>query len=307
MDPVTSPNSLQKYTKPWLSVADQISLLEKRGLAVPDKRAAEVFLSHLGYYRFSGFCLAFEKTRHEFQENAQFPAVVDSYYFDVALRDLLMEALEAIEVDVRAAVAYIFGNKCGAFGHVDKSNFRGSFDHETWLTKVSEEVERSSELFVDHFRATYEGFPQLPFWISTEVMSFGAVSKMFGGFRDEFQSSVANRYGFQKGVLESALHHFSYVRNICAHHLRLWDRSWSITPQLPHGDHWKPPLIPDRSKAFVSILLVYRILKKCKNCEQFSRDWRRRINELLKTPPACESALLKMGLPEKWFEHPLWS
>ena len=42
------------YTKPWLSLSDQIKKLEYYGLVVADKAAAENFLKHLNYYRFSG-------------------------------------------------------------------------------------------------------------------------------------------------------------------------------------------------------------------------------------------------------------
>lgn len=49
----------QPYRKGWLSYADQVQLLQHRGLVVSDLRKAEQFLSHLNYYRFSGYCLAF--------------------------------------------------------------------------------------------------------------------------------------------------------------------------------------------------------------------------------------------------------
>src|SRR5213078_3167714 len=32
---------------------------------------------------------------------------------------------------------------------------------------------------------------------------------------------------------ESLLHHLTYVRNLCAHHLRLWNRGFTITPAPP--------------------------------------------------------------------------
>ena len=54
------------FSKPWLSCADQVQLLQQRGLTVADPQAAEQFLSHLNYYRFSGYCLAFELQRHAF-------------------------------------------------------------------------------------------------------------------------------------------------------------------------------------------------------------------------------------------------
>ena len=54
------------YNKPWLSCADQVALLRNRGLTIGDAAAAADFLAHINYYRFSGYCLAFENPRHQF-------------------------------------------------------------------------------------------------------------------------------------------------------------------------------------------------------------------------------------------------
>jgi len=104
-----------------------------------------------------------------------------SYDFDLALRDLVTEALEVLEVDVRAAVAYTFGQRYGAFGHVDPGNFYDAFDHAEWLQQLQEEADRSKEQFIEHFRSTYAEYPDLPIWIAMEILSFGALSKMFHG------------------------------------------------------------------------------------------------------------------------------
>jgi abortive infection bacteriophage resistance protein len=303
---VSTNSGLPKYTKPWLSIKDQIEKLISRGLVVTDRGSAERFLWHLNYYRFSGYCLAFEDQRHSFCDGTTFEIVKAAYDFDVILRDLLTEALEVIEVDSRSVIAHIFGDRYGAFGHLDKDNFKPSFDHSSWLAHVRDEADRSSELFVEHFRNNYDGFPDLPCWIATEVMSFGSVSKMYGGLKDQCSTPIANRYNMQKGDFESTLHHLSYVRNVCAHHSRLWDRVWAITPRVPRSQYWQPPLVPERSRVFVTLLIICRILKRCSAIGSFAVNWRRRVNELMKNPPATGRALKQMGMPSDWYKHPYW-
>ncbi|MEZ6098453.1 MAG: Abi family protein [Pirellulaceae bacterium] len=121
------------FSKPWLSYADQLQLLQQRGLAVPDPQAAEQFLSHMNYYRFSGYCLAFENGRHNFNGGTKFDDVVAAYHFDLTLRDLITEALEVVEVDLRAAIAHDFGQQHGAFGHTDPAKVFQRFNHIDWL------------------------------------------------------------------------------------------------------------------------------------------------------------------------------
>ena len=293
------------YSKPWLSVEDQVQLLETRGLKLGDRKEAIQFLRHVNYYRFSGYCLAFQKVSSAF-ENVQFIEIQNAYKFDVALRDVLTEALEVIEIDVRANLALIFGQRYGAYGHTVRANFRTTFKFEEWTSKIHEEADRSKELFVTHFRNQYAGFPNLPCWVVTEIMSFGSLSQMYEGSLDQCQTPIASRYSMQKGDLESALHHLSYVRNVCAHHCRLWDRQWNISPKLPHNQYWLPPLVPRRDRLFVTILLIYRILKRCPLQTGFAIEWRRRINDLLRTPPSAPNALSRMGMPADWFNHPYW-
>ena len=189
----TSSSGPSPYIKPWLSITDQLLKLESRGLVIGDRKIAEQFLWHLNYYRFSGYCLAFEQNRHTFVAGTTFEQVKASYQFDVSLRDLLTEALEVIEVDARSTIAHVFGGKYQAYGHLDPANFRRSFNHGDWLQRVRDEAGRSSEKFVTHFKNNYTGFPDLPCWIATEITTFGTVSKMYEGLLDQCQTPIASR------------------------------------------------------------------------------------------------------------------
>jgi len=257
-------------------------------------------------HRFSGYCLAFEKCRHEFIEGTTVEAIKASYHFDVKLRDAITDALEVIEVDTRSNVAHIFTSNTSAFGHLERDNFKPNFRHADWLASLREEAERSKEKFVIHYQDKYNGFPDLPFWMATEIASFGSVSKMYAGLKGRFQKPIASRYGMQQQDFDSALHHLCYIRNICAHHGRLWDREWAIQPRLPAGKNWEAPLLPDKSRLFVTLLMISRVIKGCKGIDRFAIDWRRRVSDLIKEPPKLDDAMARMGLTEKWYQHPYW-
>ncbi len=294
------------YQKPWLSYSQQVERLADRGLIVADPAAAERFLSHLNYYRFSGYCLAFEAERHRFADNTTFEQIVDAYKFDLALRDLLTEALEAVEVDFRAAVAYSFGQQYGAFGHVAAANFFPQFRHGEWLTRLRDETDRSSELFVKHFRGAYNDYPDLPVWIVTEVMSFGSLSRMASGMLKKDQKAVAVRYGLQPHILTSWMHHLVYVRNLCAHHSRLWDRTWAIKPQLPAGKDWQPPSLLGNEQLFATLLLLRLLLKRIPAVQIFAARWAGQVTAHLIQPPPAQASARRMGMTLHWQQHPIW-
>lgn len=48
---------LVPYTKKWLSISGQVQKLKDDGLTVRDVTAAELFLQHINYFRFSGYSL----------------------------------------------------------------------------------------------------------------------------------------------------------------------------------------------------------------------------------------------------------
>ena len=222
------------FNKPWLEYSQQVALLQGRGLTVSNPALAIQFLSHVNYYRLSGYCVTFENgSRHTFVPGTTFEQLRYLYEFDFDLRDLLCEALEIIEVDVRTTVAHYFGKAYGPFGHTSSANFyhspprlphrlthpaRPVFEHADWIAGLHKEVKRSKELFVEHHRNTYSDYPDLPLWIATEVMSFGTLSRMCEGMLVQDQRNIAAHYGVQRAVLLSWSHHLTVVRNHCAHH-----------------------------------------------------------------------------------------
>jgi len=312
------PRSKMPFTKPWLCWTDQISKLKDRGIVFADEAAAEAFLSHINYYRFSGYCLAFEEARHAIAPGTTFEQIYAAYRFDCALRDLVGEALEHIEIDVRTTVAYCFGEAHRPMGHVDPANFheptgiraharKGVFRHADWIAGIRRECRRSSEAFVTHFREKYDHGDDLPIWVATEIMSFNGLSRMYKGMLRDDRRAVSRRYGLQPRDFESWLHHLVYIRNICAHHARLWDRQWHIQPRRPHGKGWQPSLVPSTDRLFATILVLYRVMTRCDGILQAPAAWRDAIFQLLREPPPCQAALQRMGLPVRWEEHPLWS
>lgn len=303
---------VRPYGKPWISLQQQAELLSSRGLRIDDPDAATALLDHLSYYRLSGFCLAFELERHRFSADASFEQVDAAHLFDVSLRGYFDQALEVVEIDLRAAIASRFGQRYQAFGHCDASSFHsveahgGGFRHSAWMERSREETMRSRELFVQHFAATYREYPDLPIWMLTEVLSFGALSKMFAGMHRVDQREIAFRYGLQPQFFESWLHHFVYVRNICAHHGRVWDRLWSVKPRLPPHSGWQSPLVPTNERPYATLVMLGHMLRRVRVRAQFANAWAAGVSDLLARLPAAPEAASRLGLPSDWCSHRFW-
>jgi abortive infection bacteriophage resistance protein len=294
-----------QYKKVALTFAEQLTQLEKRGLAIEDAPGATRYLERVGYYRLMGYLHPLRKTgSDDFTADASFEAAVEVYEFDHKLRGLILDAICHIEVAVRTAVTYDMGHAYGAFAHCDPSNF--AFDakwHGTWLGGVEGEVDRARETFIEHYRNKYEGFPSVPIWMATEVMSLGSISKMVKGMHATNQKSVARRFGLAAPVFASFLHALSVVRNICAHHSRLWNRVLGVRPALPKSGAWQtlPQASPDR--IFFMLLAIRKLLVHASVDDE---QWRDQVSDLLRKILVDPAKRASMGAPANWEIHPLW-
>jgi len=175
------------YSKPPLSFADQISRLEQKGMSFNDKALAENRLASISYYRLSGYWYPFRvrnehnNVSHLFAAETDFNQIIFLYEWDRQLRSLILDAIERIEIAVRTQFTYHIGHTYGAFGHTNAQNFHPKFKHQDWLNKLESEVLRSSDDFIRHYKFKYTGFPTVPIWLLTEVMSLGALSFGYRG------------------------------------------------------------------------------------------------------------------------------
>ena len=118
-------------------------------------------------------------------------------------------------------------------------------------------VSRSKEDFVRHYHDTHG--EELPVWVAVEVMDFGALSQLFSMLNVNDQSEIARRYGVNDWkVFASWLFSLSYLRNLVAHHSRVWNRNITSKPKLPKRGQmeWCDSFIDNEDTRFKPFLLV---------------------------------------------------
>jgi len=294
---------MEIYSKQPLPYSEQLDLLASRGLIIVDRVNAGSFLRQVHYYRLSAYCLPFEIARHKFKPDVTFEQIQQLYEFDRQLRSLIDEALEVIEISFRSAVSYYLAQKYGRYAHEEPGRFYSRLDHSEWISKIHEEAERSKETFIDHYRSKYEGFPRLPIWIAVEVMSFSSLSMLYHNLLREEQIGLAQAVGFPSKILSSWLHTFTYVRNICAHHKRLWNRELAIAIIVPKHKKWEDI----KAKRIGSVMFaIMGYLKNLPSANSIEDIWRAKMEVLLLQEPKVCQFYEEIGLPEDFKTHPLW-
>jgi hypothetical protein len=97
--------------------------------------------------------------------------------FDRHLRLTVMDAIERVEVALRTGLVTELVMRHGPFAHTSAANFPAAKPgrHSRFLQELREEAERSRERVVQHFKASYDEFPDLPLWTAVETMTFGSM------------------------------------------------------------------------------------------------------------------------------------
>lgn len=286
-----------KYQKPPLTYSEQLDLLLKRGLQVENKTEAIHCLKNISYYRLSAYFLPFKQSE-EFRNGTSFKDIIDLYTFDRKLRLLILDAIEPIEVALRTQIIYHLSHKYGAFGYLDEKNFSNRFKHAKWLQNLNESMSDSTETFIKHYKTKYTLTTHLPLWMAIEIISFGNLSYLFRRLKGEDQQVIANIYNIKDVVLTSWLHALVYLRNLCAHHARLWNRTLTFKPALPQKSSiWRGV----KNDSIYSLLAIMGYLLNEINP---SSMWTSKLHTLLNKYP--QVSLIKMGFPENWLARMPW-
>ncbi|MDB5364374.1 MAG: Abortive infection bacteriophage resistance protein Abi [Rhodospirillales bacterium] len=315
------------YTKPFVSIPAQIQLLRQRGMVVDDEARAAAHLAKIGYYRLSGYWHVFRQRRETFDANGTrtvaildrfkpgtaFAQAVQLYVFDKRLRLLFLDAIERIEVALRVAMAIQLGPR-NPTAHLDPAELDPRFsrpdaagrnNHAIFIARQRDLVRRSSEAFVDNWSSKYVG--DLPIWMAIEVWDFGMAATLLENLKAADLRAISHQYGVPDlRDLKSWVRSINYVRNICSHHGRLWNRPLVINPSYPRlgGIPMLDHLRAESSYRAYEIAAVMQFLLRTMSPNS---TWAPRLAQLAaEFPPGLPVSLTNAGFPAAWAQLPLW-
>lgn len=172
------------------------------------------------------------------------------------------------------------------------------------LDSLQKEIDRSHETFIDHYNTKYTTPTEPPCWMSLEVSSMGLLSKIFQNLKkgDE-KKAILKHFGLSDlAILENWMLSFSTLRNICAHHGRVWNRRLIPIkiPTNPTYDFLENINIYT-NKLYATLSCVEYVLKIISPGSTFSS----RLKDLMQTCPLAQSR--EMGFPDYWKNEKLWN
>jgi abortive infection bacteriophage resistance protein len=185
---------------------------------------------------------------------------------------------------------------------LDPARFHPAFNHSRYIRKLEQEIgidydaaghlilpQSHAETFIEHYYTKY-GDPYLPpFWMVAEILTLGSLSSLYRGLGDPaLKLRIAQPFGVTAKVMVSWLHSLAHLRNICAHHGRLWNRVFSLIPLIP--PHLASTVhASNRFEGHVTVLIeMLRITAP-------SDNWKRALRDLLANFPEIDPHAMGFG------------
>lgn len=295
------------YSKQPVSLSDQVAKLKSRGLTISDEAKAESFLANISYYRLRAYTYPFQDNTnpdHPFTTSISFAQIINLYIFDRQFRLLVLDAIEKIEISMRTQVIYHWAMSHGSHWHLECKLFRNSDQFAKDYNRLQQEIDRSAETFIEHYKNKYTNPHEPPCWMSLEVSSFGLLSLIFRNLKTgKEKKAVTKHFGLTDfSILESWMHSFSNIRNICAHHSRLWNRRLTAHIKLP--THPVNPFIQNRNILPYKIYAALCCMKYVLDIISPGNDFKDSLKELMRKCPLAQEK--EMGFPVYWQHDKFW-
>ena len=238
-------------------------------MVIKDEARAKQILQNISYYRLSGYWypLLADKQRHLFKSGSTFERAYNLYKFDSELRKMILSEIEKIEVAVRTQLAYVMSQNYGGWWFQDTALFSNPARLAKTISNMDEELGRSGNL------------------------NSGRCKRQ-----------IAKYFGVADTVMVSWLHAMTYIRNVCAHHSRLWNRTLGISPIMPRRT--ANPFVSLPAKGTRHVYFILAIIQYWLNIVNPSNTFKTKIMALLSKYPAID--ISAMGFPSNWEKEAFW-
>ena len=284
-----------------------------RGLSC-DKAELLGILDAVGYYRFKGYLVPFYVVGSEsFKTGTRLSDIWAVYNFDRNLRECVLSGIARLEVALRAMIV-----RCACQMDADPLAYtRDSFfprlsayERADLLLRIAKAVHQAkNEPFLEYAIKQY-GFSDLPpIWTMMEVIPMGTLIALYRGLPESVQAAISNAFHVRPAIFVGWFTMIRKVRNVCAHHGRLWNRH--IQNPLTHKVGSASELAgieecikAQRSASYSTVFTAVSVVAYLMSVVRPQSKWRERCRALLES--ADPFVLTGMGVPANWQSLALW-
>lgn len=223
------------YTKPHASAGDRVLHLRTKGLTISRPNVAARKIEMIGYERLRIYFLS--RRDHTvagkpFLPGTTYNDILKIYECDAKLRAVCFSAVGQFEILLRNRISEELSARFGSHPYFDPTAFKSKELHLEALQKLSSVYTFSKDKRAKHYKDNYSNPPLPAIWTLKEFLTFGATSRLLKSLDGPLIKAVALDFGVPTDQLfENWVEALVDLRNVCAHHDRLFNRSFQKQPQ----------------------------------------------------------------------------
>jgi len=271
------------YTKPSLSIQDQLALLKVRNLIIPDIQRAERYLTFIGYYRLSVYFLPFQKDKDKFDDGTKFDDILNLYIFDRKLKLLVLDAIERIEIATKAVISNYMSQKFDIHWFLLKNLFQNKAEWKFFIETTDKAIQKNrNKDHIKHYLKKYGSkSPYPPSWNIVEILTFGNVSHLFSNLRGKHKKGISRNFELTSKSLNDILRSIVDCRNLCAHHERFWNSRSKHSISKDSMRLISKGFKGNNRSVYFQLYIIDFMMQKITT----KSTWRERVSELLQLLP----------------------
>lgn len=216
--------TMSDFNKSSLDFQQQLEKFEQNGLVIDDREAFVLTIKTIGYYRLKGYLLPYNERQKLMTSNQ----LLSLYAFDRKLRLLFLDAIERIEIALKSLVSIHMSLMYGPFWFNDTNTV--SEDVVSLIT-THYGIRDKNHKPIDHYYSKYTSPAYPPSWVIMEVIGMNDISRIISKLHNRNLKPLAQFFDHSPRAIKSWVRSLTVTRNICAHHGRLWDRTYKISPK----------------------------------------------------------------------------
>lgn len=210
-----------------------VAHLRSKGLVIPRPGVAAKKIELIGYERLRIYFASrrLNAPGRPFAQNTKYSDILALYAFDSKLRSLCFEACGVFEVAFRNSISEALSSNHGGHAHIDVLCYATPKDRKDALGQLTKIYVGSKDARSTHYISKYSSPPIPPIWVVKEFFTFGSSVKFYKHLNNSIKNRVARDFGLPSHVeMTSWVGCLVDLRNICAHHDRLFNRSFQKQP-----------------------------------------------------------------------------
>lgn len=223
------------YTKPHATAEERVAHLQAKGLVIASPEIAAQEIEQIGYERLRIYFLSrrdLSRPGKPFESGTTYKNILRLYECDVELRNVCLSAVGRFELLLRNRISEVLSGRLGSHPYFKTSAFANAEKHNEALQKILQVFTSSKDERAKHYRRTYTEPPLPPIWMLKEFLTFGASARFYGALANPIREEIAKAFKVPSlSVFDSWVPGFVDLRNICAHHDRLFNRRFQKQPE----------------------------------------------------------------------------